>query len=305
MSDILGTEQMKQNKNFISLFLKGLAIGTAAIIPGISGGTIAFMLGIYDALIGAIVDLRKHTRASLSILIPVGLGIVLAIGALTYPMGLALTYAPLPTISLFAGFIVGSFPQLRKDLPKKLVAMDWVYILVPALVAASLGVLSVVGQLDATGIVEGSALLPKLSLIIVGFLGVSAFVVPGISGSMLLLSIGFYRPIIESLAQLLNGILQLDSITSEIINFALLGVGALVGFVVISILMKTLFERYRSQVNLGVFGFILGSLVAIFYNYEIVPIYEDVTVLICLIALLTFILGVYFSLEVNRRYAAR
>lgn len=305
MSDILGTEQMKQNKNFISLFLKGLAIGTAAIIPGISGGTIAFMLGIYDALIGAIVDLRKHTRASLSILIPVGSGIVLAIGALTYPMGLALTYAPLPTISLFAGFIVGSFPQLRKDLPKKLVAMDWVYILVPALVAASLGVLSVVGELDATGIVEGSALLPKLSLIIVGFLGVSAFVVPGISGSMLLLSIGFYRPIIESLAQLLNGILQLDSITSEIINFALLGVGALVGFVVISILMKTLFERYRSQVNLGVFGFILGSLVAIFYNYEIVPIYEDVTVLIGLIALLTFILGGYFSLEVNRRYAAR
>ena len=305
MSDILGTEQMKQNKNFISLFLKGLAIGTAAIIPGISGGTIAFMLGIYDALIGAIVDLRKHTRASLSILIPVGSGIVLAIGALTYPMGLALTYAPLPTISLFAGFIVGSFPQLRKDLPKKLVAMDWVYILVPALVAASLGVLSVVGELDATGIVEGSALLPKLSLIIVGFLGVSAFVVPGISGSMLLLSIGFYRPIIESLAQLLNGILQLDSITSEIINFALLGVGALVGFVVISILMKTLFERYRSQVNLGVFGFILGSLVAIFYNYEIVPIYEDVTVFIGLIALLTFILGGYFSLEVNRRYAAR
>ena len=305
MSDILGTEQMKQNKNFISLFLKGLAIGTAAIIPGISGGTIAFMLGIYDALIGAIVDLRKHTRASLSILIPVGSGIVLAIGALTYPMGLALTYAPLPTISLFAGFIVGSFPQLRKDLPKKLVAMDWVYILVPALVAASLGVLSVVGQLDATGIVEGSALLPKLSLIIVGFLGVSAFVVPGISGSMLLLSIGFYRPIIESLAQLLNGILQLDSITTEIINFALLGVGALVGFVVISILMKTLFERYRSQVNLGVFGFILGSLVAIFYNYEIVPIYEDVTFVIGLIALLTFILGGYFSLEVNRRYAAR
>ncbi len=305
MSDILETEQMKQNKNFISLFLKGLAIGTAAIIPGISGGTIAFMLGIYDALIGAIVDLRKHTRTSLSILIPVGLGIVLAIGALTYPMGLALTYAPLPTISLFAGFIVGSFPQLRKDLPKKLVAMDWVYILVPALVAASLGVLSVVGELDATGIVEGSAILPKLSLIIVGFLGVSAFVVPGISGSMLLLSIGFYQPVLESLGRLLDGVFQLDSITTEIINFALLGIGALVGFVVISILMKTLFERYRSQVNLGVFGFILGSLVAIFYNYEIVPIYEDVTVVIGLIALLTFILGGYFSIEVNRRYAAR
>ena len=304
-SVILETEQMKQNKNFISLFLKGLAIGTAAIIPGISGGTIAFMLGIYDLLIGAIVGLRKQFQSSLSVLLPTGLGIVLAIGALTYPMGLALTYAPLPTITLFAGFILGSFPQLRKDLPKQITPIDFLYILIPAIIAASLGVLSVVGKLDATGIVEGSSVLPKISLIVVGFLGVSAFVVPGISGSMLLLSIGFYKPILESLERLLNGVFQLESIVNELVNFGLLGVGAVIGFAVISILMKTLFERYRTQVLLGVFGFIIGSLVAIFYNYEIVPIYDGISWWMVLIATITLIFGVYVSLEMNRRYAAR
>ena len=92
---------------------------------------------------------------------------------------------------------------------------------------------------------------------------------------------------------------------NELINFALLGIGAMVGFAVISILMKTLFERYRNQVNLGVFGFIIGSLVAIFYNYEIVPIYEGISWWMVLIATITLIFGVYFSLEMNRRYAAR
>jgi uncharacterized membrane protein len=60
---------MMIKSNFISYFLKGLAIGTAAIIPGISGGTIAFMLGIYDQIIDAIVSIRQHTKQSLNVLI--------------------------------------------------------------------------------------------------------------------------------------------------------------------------------------------------------------------------------------------
>ena len=124
----------KLNPNFINLFLKGLAIGTAAIIPGISGGTIAFMLGIYDLLIESIVSIKKNFRQSLTVLLPTGLGIVLAIGALTFPMGLAFEFAPLPTVALFAGFIIGSLPTLRRDLPMHFSAVNWVYILIPGLI---------------------------------------------------------------------------------------------------------------------------------------------------------------------------
>ena len=181
--------------NFMSYLLKGLAIGTAAIIPGISGGTIAFMLGVYDQIIDAIVSIRRHTKKSLEVLLPVGIGIVVAIGLLTYPLGLALTYAPFPTVTLFAGLIIGSLPQLKKDLPKALNARAWILLVVPASIAILLGVFSVIGELDATSVLTGNDFLPKLSLLLVGFLGVSAFVVPGISGSMLLLSIGFYEPV--------------------------------------------------------------------------------------------------------------
>jgi putative membrane protein len=291
--------------NFISYLLKGLAIGTAAIIPGISGGTIAFMLGIYDQIIEAIVSLRRHTKKSLELLLPVGIGIVVAIGLLTYPMGLALIYAPFPTVTLFAGFILGSLPQLRKDLPVTLNVRAWVFLFVPAIIAMLLGVFSVIGELDATTVLTADAILPKLSLLVVGLLGVSAFVVPGISGSMLLLSIGFYEPIISSLRRLLDNLFDLNGLIPEVINFGLLGVGALVGFVVISVVMKWLLTHHRQDVNLAVFGFILGSLVAIFYNYEMVPVYEQLDVFMVVLGVITLTLGGYISLELNKRYATR
>jgi putative membrane protein len=289
----------------MSYLLKGLAIGTAAIIPGISGGTIAFMLGIYDQIIDAIVSIRLQTKKSLQVLLPVGVGVMVAIGLLTYPMGLALMYAPFPTVTLFAGFIVGSLPQLRKDLPNKLNIKAWVFLIVPAVIATLLGVFSVIGELDASSVLTSDAFLPKLSLLVVGLLGVSAFVVPGISGSMLLLSSGFYEPILSSLRRLLDNLFDLNGLIPEMINFGLLGIGALVGFALISVLMKWLLTHHRSEVNLAVFGFILGSMVAIFYNYEMIPVYESLNLIMVMIGLLTLALGIWISLELNKRYATR
>lgn len=296
---------MMIKSNFMSYLLKGCAIGTAAIIPGISGGTIAFMLGIYDQIIDAIVSIRLQTKKSLQVLLPVGVGVMVAIGLLTYPMGLALMYAPFPTVTLFAGFIVGSLPQLRKDLPNKLNIKAWVFLIVPAVIAMLLGVFSVIGELDASSVLTSNTFLPKLSLLVVGLLGVSAFVVPGISGSMLLLSIGFYEPVLSSLKRLLDNLFDINGLIPEVINFALLGVGALVGFVLISVLMKWLLTHHRSEVNLAVFGFILGSLVAIFYNYEMIPVYESINLIMVIIGLLTLALGIWISLELNKRYAIR
>jgi len=296
---------MMKKPNFMSYLLKGLAIGTAAIIPGISGGTIAFMLGIYDQIIDAIVSIRRHTKQSLQVLLPVGVGVIVAIGLLSYPMGLALMYAPLPTVTLFAGFIIGSLPQLRKDLPRTFNAKSLVFLVVPAIVAMLLGVFSVIGELDATSVLTGDAFLPKLSLLVVGLLGVSAFVVPGISGSMLLLSIGFYEPVLSSLRRLLENLFDMNELLPEVINFGLLGIGALGGFALISVLMKWLLTHYRNEVNLAVFGFILGSLVAIFYNYEMIPVYENLNLIMVILALITLASGVWISLELNKRYATR
>lgn len=293
------------NSNFISLFLKGLAIGTAAIIPGISGGTIAFMLGVYDSLIHSIVNIKHHFKQSITVLIPTGLGIVVAIGALTFPMGLALEVAPLPTVSLFAGLILGSLPTLRKALPQTFTITDWIYIFIPAFIAVLLGVFSVIGELDASAILEEANFVPKLTLLVVGFLGVSAFVIPGISGSMLLLTIGFYEPVLNSLERLIENILNFQDLIPEVINFSLLGLGALIGFVVISLLMSILLKKYKNQIHLAIYGFIVGSIGAIFYNYKIVPVYADLDLFGLLISIVTLCIGAAISYWLNQRYATR
>jgi putative membrane protein len=293
-----------QITNWFRLFFKGLAIGTAAIIPGISGGTIAYMLGIYDQLIFAIVNISKAWKPSIRILLPVALGAVVAIGLLTIPLSWAFTYAPLPTVSLFAGFIIGSLPFLRKDLPKGFTPSQWVFILLPALFATLLGILSVIGKLDAGEILLTDVWVAKTVLIVVGFLGVSAFVVPGISGSMLLLDIGFYEPILNSLRRLLESINDWVALAPELINFTFLGVGALIGFFVISRLMAFLLKRYRTAVNLGVFGFILGSLVAIYFNYEIVSAYASLTWWQGLLAVTTITVGYVSSQRLYQKYAS-
>ena len=196
-------------------------------------------------------------------------------------------------------------PTLRKALPAKFSTTDWTYVLIPALVAILLGVFSVVGELDASSILEGDAFLPKLTLVVVGFLGVSAFVVPGISGSMLLLTIGFYEPVLNSLQRLIENIVNLPSLVPEIINFALLGLGAFVGFIVISLLMAMLFKKYKNQIHLAIYGFIVGSIAAIFYNYKIVPVYENLTLIMLLISFVTLVVGVVVSYALNQRYATR
>jgi putative membrane protein len=305
MSVILYSMNSMNQPRFISLFLKGIAIGTAAIIPGISGGTIAVMLGIYKELISAIVNLTKAWRTSLQLLIPVGLGAVTAIIALSYPMTLAFTYAPLPTVSLFAGLIIGSLPKLRKDLPKVWSFSQWILAILPALIAISLGVFSVVGSLDATDILVSPQIFPKMILLVIGALGVSAFIVPGISGSMLLLSIGFYEPILNSLNRLVNQLFQWQEMVPEVINFTFLGLGALVGFFSISLLMKFLFEKHRLAVSLSVFGFILGSLFSVYYNYEIVSVYSSISLIVIAMSLLTLGLGARLSFQLNRYDATR
>jgi uncharacterized membrane protein len=97
----------------------------------------------------------------------------------------------------------------------------------------------------------------------------------------------------------------MNGLLPEVINFGLLGIGALGGFALISVLMKWLLTHYRNEVNLAVFGFILGSLIAIFYNYEMIPVYENLNLIMVIFALITLASGVWISLELNKRYATR
>ena len=102
-------------KKKLLLFLKGCVFGVANIIPGVSGGTIALTMGIYEDLIKAISNIRKKFKKSMALLIPFGLGAIASILLLSKVIKFCLDRYETPTILFFLGLIIGGIPLITKN----------------------------------------------------------------------------------------------------------------------------------------------------------------------------------------------
>lgn len=254
------TQNTQQNKllSFLSDVLRGVAIGVAFIIPGFSGGSVAAILGIYERLVGAIADIFKHFKTSFLTLLPIVLGMLIGIAALILPIQWGLSNFPIPTVSLFVGLALGGLPSITQKLKgERPNGLHFVAFLIPLVFAASLSFLPLAGEVDLFHLSFGGYLL----LIVIGVIGSAALVVPGISGSMLLLIFGYYNPVVRLITEhLLHG----DQIGICLLVVGCIGVGLVVGFFGISILMKYLLKKFPRGTYFAILGFILGSIPAVY-----------------------------------------
>ena len=238
----------------------GAGIGIAMIIPGVSGGTIAVLFKVYDKLIGAISDLRKDFKNSFFFLLPIVLGALVGVAAMFFPLKYAIEYAPMPTILLFAGLMIGSFPKLFKDTYKN--GFKWTdgfAVALPVILVVGIGVIPTLGQADL------SAEMPVWGyfvLLLVGAVASCALVVPGVSGSLLLLIFGYYQPILDTVSALLT------SFGHSVLVLLTFAVGLIIGFFTIAKLMKFLMKKFPRGTGWAILGFVLGSIPAIFLTEE-------------------------------------
>ncbi len=242
----------------------GAGIGCAVIVPGISGGTIALVTGAFKKIVTAVDKLfSKFFWKNLAILIPFGIGAVLAIAALYFPITLAFEHCMLAIVCLFAGFMVGSVPSVTDKIKdKKPNCTEIAFCLAGFILVVLFGVLSLLFNLN-------SAVLETFNnnpwylypiLLFVGIISSTGLIVPGFSGSMLLMVIGFYDKI-------LNLVKQIPSQPGwSILRLFTFAVGVLLGFVLFSKLMKKLFEKHPRIANFVVLGFLVGSIIAIYVN---------------------------------------
>ena len=242
----------------------GAGIGCAVIVPGISGGTIALVTGAFKKIVTAVDKLfSKLFWKNLAILIPFGVGAVLAIAALYFPITLAFEHCMLAIVCLFAGFMVGSVLSVTDKIKdKKPSCTEIVFCLAGFILVVLFGVLSLLFNLN-------SAVLETFNnnpwylypiLLFVGIISSTGLIVPGFSGSMLLMVIGFYDKI-------LNLVKQIPSQPGwSILRLFTFAVGVLLGFVLFSKLMKKLFEKHPRIANFVVLGFLVGSIIAIYVN---------------------------------------
>ena len=243
--------------NFLADILRGAAIGVAFIIPGFSGGSVAAILGIYEKLVNAIADFFKTFKKSLFTLLPIAIGMLLGIAALIFPIKWGLAHYPIPTVSLFVGLALGGLPSVTDKVKGKPTAWQIVSLVVALGVAASLSFLPLAGEVDLFALEWWGYLL----LIVIGAVGSCALVVPGISGSMLLLIFGYYNPVVRLVTE---NLVRGSEVGTCILVLLCLGVGVIAGFFAISVLMKFLLKRYPKATYFAIIGFIAGSVPAVY-----------------------------------------
>lgn len=250
---------MKTNKlkNFISNCAKGVAIGVSMIIPGFSGGTIAVLMNIYDKLLEAVTGIFKNFKKSILFLLPIIIGAVLGFVGLVVPLEYGLSHIPLIIVSLFVGLIIGGIPFIYKKVQGK---ENLVSIIVGVLaMALTISLCFIKGgiSIDFSSLNVGSFLY----LILAGALASIALVAPGISGSMTLMVLGVYTTIITSLKE----ILSFENLVHNALLLIPLAIGLVVGFFLMSMLMKYLLLKHTTSTYFAILGFIIGSIVTIYY----------------------------------------
>ncbi|MCA9764867.1 MAG: DUF368 domain-containing protein [Carnobacterium sp.] len=258
--------------NYLIDILKGMVIGISNIIPGVSGGTMAVSLGIYDRMIFSISQLFKNWKASVKTLLPILIGAAFGIVAFTYTIEFLLSQYTLPTALAFVGLILGGVPVLwvsfRAGLKMKNEKLVVNHLVVFVIMFALVAVLPMFQGAESS--FEAIALTPfsLIKLFGIGVIASATMIVPGMSGSLVLMILGYYYSIINTITSFIDA-LRAGDMTTLLPNFIVLsvfGIGVLIGIFLISKVIEYLFKHYSSLTYSGILGLVLASPFAIMYN---------------------------------------
>src|SRR5699024_9493831 len=231
---------------------RGLLMGASDVIPGVSGGTIALLLGIYDRLIEAINGLfSREWKKHLSFLVPLGIGVAIAIFSLAKLIVWLQNNYPAPLHFFFLGLILGVLPYLftHAKVSETFKPTHYIILAVGAVLIGSIEFMDVsAGQT----IIENRSTMIYVYLFFSGFLASAAMILPGISGSMIMLVIGAYLTIMNAIKNL-----YLDVIFVT-------GIGIAIGIFTMSRLIAYFLQKYHTGTFACVIGFVIGSLVIVF-----------------------------------------
>lgn len=268
--------------------LKGFAMGTSDLVPGVSGGTIALLLGIYNQFIASISGIfSRRFWPSFTFLIPIIIGMLLAMGSLSNLFNYLLSQHHIPTMFFFGGLIIGIVPYLLKISNYKTSFTTKHYMMV----IAGIAILIVITLMNNSDKHAGETLTLSTGLIIkyfiAGMCASSAMLLPGISGSFMLLVFGVYGTVMLAISEVVK------------LNFAGLpillavGFGVLAGFIISSKIIQYFLTHHKLMTFALIIGFVVGSLFAVFPGLP-------TTIVMWFVSLVVFIIGFIVSLTLGR-----
>lgn len=249
-------------KYLINAF-RGFCMALADSVPGVSGGSIAFILGFYDRFINSLNDLIygdfKTKKTAFLFLFKIGIGWVIGVVLASLVLTTFFEKEIYRVSSLFLGFVVFSLPVIIKEEKKCLkknylnLIFAFIGIIIVALITYFNPVTGTSNYVDISNLTFGLGVY----IFVVGAIAISAMVLPGISGSTLLLIFGIYMPVFKAIKEVLH--FNLSYVPSLII----FGLGIITGICLVIKLIKVCLEKYRSQTIYLIIGLMIGSLYAI------------------------------------------
>ncbi len=276
--------------------VRGALIGVANVIPGVSGGTMMVSMGIYDTIIGCITNLLKQWKKSILTLLPYALGMGIGIVLSAFSVELLFERFPLPTALLFIGLIFGGIPMLFAKVKGDKLSVRHIALFLAAF-ALVVG-LQLLGQ--KTGL-ERELTLSAPNVIIAFFLGIVAsvtMVIPGVSGSMVMMLLGYYTAvigIINDCVKALIGFQVMDFLKCAGILFPF-GIGVLLGIFWVAKLIEYLMKKYQRETYCAILGLVAAAPFPIFMNAGI----NSFSVGAVAAAAVTFVLGFIGALRLGK-----
>lgn len=253
-------------KEFILLMIKGMIIGVANVIPGVSGGTLMITLGIYERLIDIISHFFKKIKKNILFVIPIGLGFVISVLIFSKVITYCLERYQLPTTLFFIGLILGGIPLLWKKVSKNTKSIvNWIIFII------TFGIVTIFTFMNSGESVvnlNNVNLFEMIKLFFVGAVAAGTMIIPGISGSFVLMLLGYYQPIMETISKITD-FSKLGHNLSILVPF---GLGIIVGIVLIAKLIEYLIKKHEVKTYYGVLGFVFASIISIVYKLNIVSV---------------------------------
>lgn len=279
----------------IKMILKGVMMGVANIIPGVSGGTMAVSMGIYDKMIHAATHLFSEFKKSMKILIPIVIGMALGIVVLARIIEYMFAKVPFQTNLLFIGLIVGGLPAIAGKVKGKTIRLSHIlaFLLFFALVAG----LALLGEQEGTAADLSFNLVNVLKIFGVGIVASATMVIPGVSGSMMLMLMGYYNPILSEINGFIDNLIAFNvpGLLDGCKVLAPFGIGVVVGVFAIAKAIEIIFEKFPELAYWAIIGLIVASPVAILLMNSL----GTITFITIVTGIASLVLGVVIALKLG------
>lgn len=258
--------------NFLVEIIKGIFVGVANVIPGVSGGTMAVSFGIYDKILSSISNLFKDFKNSVKTLFPIAVGMAIGIVGFTFIIPYLLSTQPFITSIAFTGLILGGLPAIIKSLREgwkqdtsKSVPIN---IIIFLLLAAVSVIMPFINGDAESGVILTANLSTIVRVFFMGIIASATMIIPGVSGSLVLMILGYYFGIISAVKDFVTALkdFSLSGMIDQALILAPFAIGCLLGVFFISKLIEWLLRRYASATFCGILGLIIVSPVSIFYK---------------------------------------